>query len=221
MADLTYAELNKRFNTAIPYLAAENARLLYPEALTAELSVLLTQWNAIYALAENKATRTAVMVAQRQDEREVLDRLYRQMQQTLKQSPTVALTETDFAALFIHKNKHRARIPPPTIIPKIDVIGRAENTIKIQLPASGTFETSHRRLPDGVEFVNVFVALALPSEPLPTEADYQLMTTQSKALISLKFAKTAQKKMAYIQAQFGNKNGVSQRSNTTEAVVPI
>ncbi len=217
---LSLNEFNEQVNIAIPYLKANLSRLKYSEELTKKLEDYLVQWNAIYPLAENKKSRTSTMIADRNTLRDSFEKAYRSMQQSLKNNDEIELTNDDYNSLFIHIDKNRSHNKPPEDIPSLDIIDRRENTLIVQVSNKNPKSAiNYTHMPKGWQ-VNVFVAIVSVDSPEPTDEDYHLFTTTGKSNVTLIFEHKYQNMMAYIRAEFFNKNGKSEMSNSVNSVIP-
>ena len=217
---MTLAQFNQRQLVAVPYLVANNLRLLYPDALLAELTTSMTSWATLYAASENPTTRTTPVVRARLDLLRVYDRQFRAMQQTLKRFPGLVLTDEDLANLYIVPDRLPSPNPPPTIVPAITVISLRPLLIKFQVSEPEAPQLNYRRLPPQVTIVNVFRAFGNVGEPAPLDADYDLIDTGSKATITLTFQETERNRLVYLKAQFGNRQGFAGRGTPITASIP-
>ncbi len=211
---------NEEVNIAVPYLRANLKRLGYSEELTKGLEDYLDQWNEIFPKAEDKASRTSVLVAQRNTLREAFEKAYTKMQQTLKNNATITLTEEDYKKLYIHIDKKQSPNKPPEEIPSLDVIELRQSTIVIQVSIKNPKAAiNYTHTPKGWE-INVFVAIVSTESPMPKDDDYNLFVTTGKSNITLNFDTKYEKMEAYIRAEFVNKNGKSRMSDPISAVIP-
>lgn len=213
-------EFNRQVNIAIPYLAANNARLLYPNELVTNLETNLEGWNTLLPISTNEATRTSIAVANTRKFKSNFEKLYHAMQQSLKNSGAVALTPLDHTQLFIHIDKIPSHVPKPNITPKVDVVEIKTGVIVIQLSDPDLPEFNHRGLPEGVEYANIFIAIVSANAAIPVAEDYHLFATESKSTIDLTFENEDEKKVAYIKAEFGNNSGTGRESDAIDVVIP-
>lgn len=222
MATLSLAELDRQTNIAINYLKLHNKRLKYGATALETLDVFLVKWNDIYPKSQDDATRTPLIIDELHEVKTELEKAYRMMQQSLKHSSEVVLTEEDRNQLFIPHDKSRSPIPRPTILPKIDVIGRSVRKITVQISDPSTPDLNHTRLPDGVSLVNIFIAIVdADTTTAPSEDAYHLFASEGRTNIELSFEAKEEKKLAYIKAAFVNSKGQSgDVSNAINTIIP-
>ncbi len=217
---LTLNDFNNQVNIAIPYLRENAERLKFSETFLADLEKELEEWNKVFTPSENKATRSSTLVAERNTLRKRFEPKLNGMKKNLKSNIEVELTDADYKNLFIKIDKTPMPIPAPTTIAKVDVIGRSESTLKIQVSDPSLPDLNYTKIPKGVESINVFVAIVEANAPVPADEDYHLFISSGKSNIELKFDTKEEKKVAYIRASFVNKAGSSRMSDPINSVIP-
>ncbi len=205
--NLKLEEFNRQVNIAIPYLQANIDRLIVGDEFLKKLVDALDAWNKAYAITQSPATRTPLAVQDMHEKREILDKLYKEMQQSLKNSTLVTLTADDYAQLFINKDKSKSTNPVPTIGPKFDLVGRNVLGLKIQTSDPSLPNVNYSKLPDGVKSVNIFVAFVNAGAPEPADSDYHLFKTEGRATFDLTFDKEHLQQTVYIKGTFLNNKG--------------
>ncbi len=213
-------DLTEQINVAVPYLKANNERLKFSTTGLEVLKKLRIDWNAIIELTSSPLTRTPALVAEMHQQQEVLERTFRAMQQNLKYSFEVNLTDEDRKVLGIPKRKTRSEVPAPKITPVINIVSRGVRALTIQLYDPINRHLNYRKLPKGVHSVNVFTAITEANDPEPAKEDYHLFKNESKSNIKLSFNRGDEKKVVYICVAFLNSKGQSGPiSNSVDSVI--
>ncbi len=220
MSKLSLKQFNLEVNIAIPYLIANLERLQFSKTLATELENFLIQWNKIYPLSEDKSSRTSTMVAERNTLKEKFQKAYHNMQQTIKNNAGISLTDEDYKKLHINIDKKPSSNPAPTKIPKLDIIGRSQSTIRIQVSSTDPIsKINYTSMEKGMQ-VNVEVAIVAVGSPPPTDDDYNLFITSGKSNIDLNFDNKYENMEVYIRAEYFNLRGHSRMSNPINTVIP-
>lgn len=216
----TIQEFTDRASVQIPYIQANNARFLTDTVLLASMVADLARLHELNVILSNPATRTTIFVHERQ---ELIARLGHDITAAVKgieYSTTVTLTQEDRDSLFIETRKEPSSSPIPTFTPKIDVVGRETGLLELQFSNPATPEINYRKLPEDVNFINVFIAFIAEGDPIPEAAAYHLFKTVTKSTDKLLFESEERAKEAYIKAAFGNSNGVGPLSEAIHTVIP-
>ncbi len=216
----TLDEFTKQVNVAIPYLKNNNERLKVDTDFVSKLESSLTKWNELNDLCNDPKTRTPVVIHERNELRVTFEKDYNFLIQSLKHSTFTTLTSIDKDTFGIKDRKKPTSIPAPSTIAKVDIIGRLESTLIIQVSDPASPDLNYTRLPKDVDSINVFVAIVEANAPEPADEDYHLFTNKGKSNIELKFDTKDEKKVAYIRASFVNKAGSSRMSDPINSVIP-
>lgn len=153
MSRLSIKKLNRQTNIAIPYLKTNNECLKYGLPSLAKLESTLDGWNDFYEKSRNDATRTLLVVVKMREVQKELEKEHSMMQQDLKHSSEIVLTEEGRKQLFIPHQKTRSKILKPIIIPKIDIIDREERKVTIQLDHLKASNINHRKLSNPINII--------------------------------------------------------------------
>lgn len=220
MKHLTITEFTRRANIQVPYMEANNNRFLLETNLLTGLVADLVTLNEVNVKIENPNTRTPALVHERQNLIESFGKNITKAVRSIENNSSVELSNEDEENLFIKERKTPSRIPKPSITPKVDVIERKVGSLTIQLSDPASPDLNHRRLPDGVQFINIFTAITVAGAEAPAAEDYRLFVTETKSNIELDFENKDEKKVVYIKAQFGNSNGEGRISDAIDVVIP-
>lgn len=218
MGRLTILEFHRRVNIQVPYIVANNNRFLIDEDLKVALVSDLARLNDLQIKCSNPVIRTIFFVHQRQALIIRFKKKIRTVINAIQYMLALELTVEDREELFIKIRKVGSRIPKPILSPRISVIERNIGALKIRF--SDSEKLGHRRFPEGVQFVNIFVAIVSADAQRPINKDFHLFKTETKATVSLQFRNEDWKKVAHIKAEFGNRNGVGILSEVVEVVIP-
>jgi hypothetical protein len=99
---------------------ANKTRWDIPDAEATDLQTAYAAFKALFAQSENPATRTSVVIAQRNDARTALIQKMRQLIEfRIRRNP--AITTADLVAMHLKPYKPPSPSPAPTTIPEIEI----------------------------------------------------------------------------------------------------
>jgi hypothetical protein len=136
------------FHTAI---AADFASLGLTSAQATAYGVVNTAFATAYGVATDPATRTSAAIEARNQARENLVTMAKQLSDNIINNP--AVSNATLMELGLDPRRERTPIPPPTTSPDIDIVSVVGRTVKIRLHSAGS---SRRGKPDGVNGVAIF-----------------------------------------------------------------
>ena len=152
----TDADFNNYVKAAIGYLALpeNNNRLSISPENEAEAARLLAAWNIIFPKSRNLATRTAVVIKEKKDQRKALTSLLRSIYNDI---PKSALTTADRASLRLRERRRPTDAPTPTTAPlgHVSTANRLQHTISYHNTGS-----EDRAKPRGVHGCQIWYATA-------------------------------------------------------------
>ncbi len=218
---LTLTEFNRQVNIAIMYLAANNVRLLFPKASLDELIAFLAEWNKLWEITENKATRNSVSIQKRDTLRKAFQKAYQLMQQSLKHSADVVLTDEDFANLFITKpSEHHSKNPPITVIPTTDITNRQKREIGFEISNPSLPDLNYKGLGSNIDSILLVGSIRSVGDAAPSDAEYSPYASEKKANITINFKAEDERKVFYYKVAFVNASGIGPFSDSASVVIP-
>jgi hypothetical protein len=127
-------------------VAANKTRWGVPDDESTDLQSAQTAFKTLFAETQDPATRTSVVIAQRNDARAVLTAKARQMVEfRIRRNP--AVTTADLIAIHLKPYNPPSPVPPPTTIPEIEMETPHPRVLRIKFRVSGS---RHLGKPAGV-----------------------------------------------------------------------
>lgn len=176
-----FAHLDMMWVSIDAYLPNNATRIEIPEAQVTALTALKASWDVAYPVYLDPLQHTTAAVMAAETEYKKSMEAINAMQQFVKNNPNVELTDADYVALYIHKDKdHRTRTPvqefPPNIVET--TTKQRVNGFYTTYPDSGG--NAHRALPYH-NHLRIKVAFMAPgTETPPTEGDFHMVMDSTR-----------------------------------------
>lgn len=219
MATLSIVEFHRQVNIAINYLQTRQDYLKTPPTLYGRLATNLPIFNDLFDKTRSPDTETPTLFSRLHGLEKTFGADYREMQQFVKHSGK-ELTEEDYFKLFINKTptSHHAK-PRPTQLPLVIITQVLAEKVFLEIGEDKSPDVIRKKLPEDVDFINIFTAFTNIGESIPTEKDYHLYVTESNSTIALGFEAKYINMIVYIKATFGNNSGISLPSIPVHTVI--
>ena len=158
-------------------------------------------WAANWLLHENPLTQTEAVNLTKENLRDALDPVIRDIQNKADVSDNV--TDDDRVVLHVpERDTTRTRIEAPTVAPDITIEKREHLEVTIRLHNPEDPETNAK--PDGVEAVEVFQFIG---DNPPALKDWSYVGSTGRFLFPINYLEEDTKKTAHIAARYRNPRG--------------
>jgi hypothetical protein len=197
----------------VPYLAivANQTRLGISAAQSTTLSGYWTTWQTTFAAYLNPVTYGTVNTGAINDLYAIILPYIANIQQQIKNNPTVTLTTLDYVVLAIHKNlARRSKIPAPTAQPVCAV--KEISHLNVEFIVFDLARPTSAAKPKDVLRITPFMILLAHGSPVPTFDQLVQMADENRMTFDVPFT-TAQLGMdGYMAVCFTNDAGSSKPS---------
>ncbi len=182
----TYADFNSEITVVVPYATANALRLGIPDVQVTALAVAKAAWDAQYKRYMNPEIHGQHQVETTRNLYKEARTLLNDIQQQVKNSKYITLTDADIDSLYIHRNApRRGRIPVPSVAPDNVLLESKHLTNRI-----GAFEPNRGAgkrsgLPVDVKQVGRKIAVVAHGEPIPEANDYHAISSSGSGMFDL------------------------------------
>ena len=209
MESKKYLVFNDELHTMSQYASQSEvaSRLGIAETQQNQLIEYQKQFESDMRLYNNPATKTVVITKQVGEHYKTTHAWIADFRQAVKHSNKGTLTESDYASLYIHKDKVRSKHTIPDTAPTLEL----EHIEHLNARVSAHHHASHDkgtkpRLPDGVDMID-WQWIVLDEKTIPDAVVYTHHINTHAATLKIEFSAEQMGKFCHLTARYGINNG--------------
>ena len=209
MESKKYLVFNDELYTMNQYASQSEvaSRLGITDEQKAQLAGYQQQFEAEMRVYSNPATKTAIITKQIGDSYKTMHSWIADFRQAVKHGNKGTLTESDYASLYIHKDKVPSKHTVPDTAPTLEL----EHIEHLNARVSAHHHASHDkgtkpRLPDGVDMID-WQWVVLDEKNIPDSVVYTNHINTHTATLKIEFNVEQVSKFCHLMARYGITNG--------------